>query len=267
MSVVEGKRVAFIGSQVPQIVALMRALEAERTIVTSFSCSDVVNNLNLIEHMDLLVINHQQNETFCATILSKLQNSRNTKHMLVISYVDNVEARINRALMLGAADYFTPTDDIDLVLQKVKSNFGMPNTYEGVSGVDITEQFPAHLEKNLKVFVVEDDSLLRSLLSTKFDMCNVSYEFSNDGVAVEEKLRTFKPSVILLDIMIGAVNGLDILESIKKNNDLSATPVVVFSNQDSDDERKRASALGANEYLVKATTDLSDLVKILATLS
>lgn len=119
----------------------------------------------------------------------------------------------------------------------------------------------------VRVFGVEDDPLLRMLLSTKFDMSMVTYDFSEDGVQVPDRLRTFKPTVVLLDIMIGAVNGLDVLEEIKQTTDLRNIPVIVFSNQDSDEERKRAAALGANEYLVKATTNLSDLVKILAQLS
>jgi CheY-like chemotaxis protein len=119
----------------------------------------------------------------------------------------------------------------------------------------------------VRVFGVEDDSLLRMLLSTKFEMSSVTFDFSEDGIKVIERIREFKPTVILLDIMIGGINGLDILQEIKQTPDLQHIPVVMFSNQDSYDERSRAATLGADEYLVKATTDLSDLVKLLARLS
>jgi DNA-binding response OmpR family regulator len=119
----------------------------------------------------------------------------------------------------------------------------------------------------VRVFGVEDDSLLRMLLSTKFEMSSVTFDFSEDGAKVTERIREFKPTVILLDIMIGGVNGLDLLQEIKQTSDLQHIPVVMFSNQDSYEERARATTLGANEYLVKATTDLSDLVKLLARLS
>lgn len=115
----------------------------------------------------------------------------------------------------------------------------------------------------VRVFCVEDDSLLRMLLSTKFDMSSVTYDFSEDGLNIPDKLRQFKPNVILLDIMIGSINGLDVLEEVKACSDLATIPVIVFSNQDSYEERHRATELGANSYLVKATTDLSDLVKLL----
>ncbi len=267
MSVVEGKKVTFVGSMIPEIISVKNALENERSVVSSLTCSEVLQNFHSIENSDLVILNQQQNETECATILSHLQNSNSTKHMPVITYVNNVEARINSALMSGAADYFTPADDIDSVMQKVKNNFGMPNTFEGVSQVDISERVTVSSEQVVKVYVVEDDPLLRALLSTKFDMSNVTYEFSADGLDVGEKMRVFKPSVVLMDIMIGAVNGLDLIESIKQESDLAAIPVVVFSNQDSDEERKRAATLGADKYLVKATTDLSDLIKTLASFS
>ena len=128
------------------------------------------------------------------------------------------------------------------------------------------ETAPAKAD-TVRVFGVEDDSLLRMLLSTKFEMSSVAFDFSEDGVGVTERIREFKPTVILLDIMIGGVNGLDLLQEIKRTTDLRHIPVVMFSNQDSYEERARATTLGASEYLVKATTDLSDLIKLLTRLS
>jgi DNA-binding response OmpR family regulator len=119
----------------------------------------------------------------------------------------------------------------------------------------------------VRVFGVEDDPLLRTLLSTKFDLSAMTYDFSEDGRQVIDRIRSFKPTIVLLDIMIGAVNGLDILEEIRLEADLRKLPVIVFSNQDSDEERRRAADLDASAYLVKATTDLSDLVKMLANYS
>jgi DNA-binding response OmpR family regulator len=267
MSVIEGKRVVFVGNLAPSISSLKASLEAERAAVSCAPCSDVRENTTIFDQADLIVLNQHEDDNACSAILSQLQSSNRTKHMPVFSYVDNVESKINRALMLGAADYFTPTEDVNSVLQKVKSNFGVPNNFAGVSTLDITEAVVTSTDAKTKVYVVEDDPLLRALLSTKFDMSGVGYDFSADGLGVEEKIRVFKPSVILLDIMIGAVNGLDILESIKATTDLRDIPVIVFSNQDSDEERRRAAQHGANDYLVKATTDLSDLVKMLTTLS
>jgi CheY-like chemotaxis protein len=80
-------------------------------------------------------------------------------------------------------------------------------------------------------------------------------------------IRAFKPDVLIFDIMIGAINGLDLLEQVKAEADLAHLPAIVFSNQDSDEERDRAAALGAQEYLVKATTDLSDLSRLIQRLA
>ncbi len=267
MTVVENKKIVLVGSEHALISAVKHLLQEEKAHVTSLLCDAALQQPQDIETADLVILNHTDASQQCKEVLTHLQKSQKTNRMPVLTYVENVEAKINAALMLGAADYFTATDDVGAVLQKVKSSFGVPNTYEGATQVDLTSRSATETEKELKVYVVEDDPLLRALLSTKFDMSNVQYDFSPDGLSVEEKLRTFKPSVILLDIMIGAVNGLDVLESIKQTADLQTVPVVVFSNQDSDEERKRAASLGANKYLVKATTDLSDLIKILSGLA
>lgn len=267
MSVVEAKNVMFVGESNAQISSLKESLKNECAVITCTSCLEGLNSLNLFKNIDLVIINQQHNDPNCSALLFGLQNSNETIHMPVLTYVDNIEARINQALMRGAADYFTPTEDLDSVLQKVKSNFGQASTYTGVPSVDISEAKTASTLNETKVYVVEDDPLLRTLLTTKFDIANVTHDFSADGLNVENNLRNFKPSVILLDIMIGGVNGLDVLESIKHTDDLKNIPVVVFSNQDSYEERQRATTLGANNYLVKATTDLSDLVKLLSSFS
>ncbi|MEK7462070.1 MAG: response regulator [Patescibacteria group bacterium] len=267
MSVIEGKRVTFVGSQIPATERLLKALKTERAQISNVSCAITPDNLSLLKDSDLIILNEQTENQICFNLLAQLQSSRQTNHIPVITFVSNIEAKINQVLMLGAADYLVPTENIDSMLQKIKGSFGFPNTYEGVSKVDLTETNLSPVTDGVKVYVIEDDPLLRALLAAKFDMSSVVYDFSHDGINVAEKIRNFCPSAILLDIMISAVNGLDILEVIKQTPDLSKIPVVVFSNQDSDDERRRAASLGASNYLVKATTDLSDLVKILATVS
>ncbi len=266
MSVIEGKKVCLVDLAPPTLQTLKEKLEHDQAVVSCTSCQELAAH-ELLPEVDLLIVNYQSESESCTKLLHSLQNSTKLKYMPVITQVASVDAKISRALMLGAADYFTATEDINSVLQKVKNNFGLPNTFDGVATVDITEPDLTAATSSVRIFSVEDDPLLRALLSTKFEMSGVTYDFSADGINVEAKIRAFKPSVILLDIMIGAINGLDILEAIKKVPELSEIPVVVFSNQDSHEERERAAKLKAADYLVKATTDLSDLVKILTKLS
>lgn len=76
-----------------------------------------------------------------------------------------------------------------------------------------------------------------------------------NGIAL---IRQLKPRLVLLDIMLeGPTNGFDILEQLKRDPELSTIPVVMMTNLDS--EEQTALNIGANEYLVKANTSLTDL--------
>ena len=60
-----------------------------------------------------------------------------------------------------------------------------------------------------------------------------------------------RPDIILLDLKLPKVDGLEVLEAVKEDPDLSAIPVVIMSTSDAERDRTKAYALHANSYLVK----------------
>ncbi len=271
MSVVTGKNILFIECNTALHETLMKQLQDMGAHVAQVNCDSVMANPSLFDTLDLIIINLEKSCHVCREILVNLQKSTKNQSIPILAFVDKTEQKINEALILGAADYILSNEDMTTSLQKVKATFGLPDTHAGVTMVDLTEN-KAQTDREetcaeTKVFVVEDDPLLRSLLAAKFEVSSVLFDFSADGLNVIDKIRAYNPTVIVLDIMIGGINGLDILEDIKKEADLAKVPVVIFSNQDSYEERLRAEKAGANSFLVKATTDLSAFVKVLRELS
>lgn len=59
------------------------------------------------------------------------------------------------------------------------------------------------------------------------------------------------PSLILLDLKLPRLSGLEVLERLKRNSDFAAIPVVVLTTSRDDGDVKRAYQLGANSYIVK----------------
>lgn len=271
MSVIAGKNILFVECNEPQHKPLLEKLQSLGAHTASVGCEAAASDISLFDTVDLVIIGLQKPCSVCRTILTNLQKSTKNQSIPILAFVDNTEQKINEALILGAADYIVREEDMTITLQKVKTTFGLPDTHTGVATVDLTETAPktqtTELSGETKVFVVEDDPLLRSLLGAKFEVSSVSSEFSADGVGVEDKIRDYNPTVIVLDIMIGGINGLDLLENIKSQPDLAKIPVVIFSNQDSYEERERAEKFGAARFLVKATTDLSAFVATLRELS
>jgi DNA-binding response OmpR family regulator len=267
MSILQGKRVLVIGEEDAKIETLEQLLQQNGMDVKAAACGALSTDKVWFRDLDLIILNHLHEGRTCSKLLKSLQKIQMTKSLPVLSLVENVQDKINHALMMGAADYITPDESNDSVIQKTKVIFGEPDNFSSSTSVNISTKAPTQTTKAVKVFVIEDDSLLRNLLGTKFTLSNIQHEFSTDGLGVNDMIRAFAPQVIIFDIMIGSINGLDLLEQVKAEEDLASIPAIVFSNQDSDDERERAIELGAVRYFVKAATDLSDLVVTIQQLS
>ena len=76
----------------------------------------------------------------------------------------------------------------------------------------------------------------------------VHYLFGKDGSAVERKGQAL---LILLDLNLPDMTGIDILKRVKENKHLKATPVVVLTTTDDSQEIKRCYELGCNVYITK----------------
>jgi len=132
--------------------------------------------------------------------------------------------------------------------------------------IDISEEKPTIFKdptKEMRILVVEDDPLLRNLLAIRLEKSQIPCRFSNDGKNAVNDIKDYKPTLLILDLMLPEKDGFTVLKEIKAESELAQIPVIVFSNKDSDEDKKRAKDLGASAFLVKAMTDLSDLVKII----
>lgn len=116
--------------------------------------------------------------------------------------------------------------------------------------------------KNKKVLLVEDNVLLANILMDsltreKFDVVNIK-----DGLGVLEAAKKFVPDVVLLDLILPGLNGLEVLRQLKDESKLQNIPVFIISNLDSIPDVKSAKTLGAENYFTKANTDIEKIIKI-----
>ena len=75
-----------------------------------------------------------------------------------------------------------------------------------------------------------------------------------DGDALEDKVTTERPDVLLLDIVMPKRNGYEILRSIKRDGRTKDTPVVVVSSKNQESDRVWGKRQGADDYLGKPFT-------------
>lgn len=261
MSGLLSKNVLVIGDENSQIHNLETEFVKHGMIIHTTTCDMVSSDTLIDKSIDLVLLNHLHEGVTCVEMLKKLNSVPLNKVLPIFALVADDEQKIQEALSLGAADYIIPTESADAVVQKIRVIFDDADTFSGSSDIDISPSEAEVTTTGIKVFVVEDDPLLRNLLSIRFQKSAFPCEFNSDGQKAIPAMLQFKPDVILLDLMLPGKTGFEVLAEIKENEALSAIPVLIFSNRDSQEDRKQAKDLGAVGFQVKAMTDLSELVE------
>ena len=102
-----------------------------------------------------------------------------------------------------------------------------------------------------KVVIIEDDADLFGLLRYNLEKEGFEVHGLQTGKGALELCSQVQPGVVLLDIMLPNSDGLDILKGIRRNPDLSHTPVIFLTARASETDRIIGLELGANDYIVK----------------
>lgn len=115
-------------------------------------------------------------------------------------------------------------------------------------------------EHKKKILIIEDDEHVSKVYEIKFSKEGYDTIFVSNGDDGVEKIATEKPDLIILDLMVPKKDGFVILEEIKKNPDLAKIPVLVLTNLGQQSDKDRAMSLGANEYLVKVSHSMQEVI-------
>ena len=116
------------------------------------------------------------------------------------------------------------------------------------------------------ILVVEDDPVLKNLLGHTL-AGKYQTLYASDGNEAIALFEQYKPSLVLLDLMLPTVDGFAVLQNIRAHTDESGkAPVIVVSNLGQQKDMDRAKELGANDYLIKAEVPIEDIVTKIETL-
>lgn len=111
-----------------------------------------------------------------------------------------------------------------------------------------------------KIGIIEDDAILRDLLSDKLSNSGYEVVTAENGNTGMELIRGGL-DLVLLDITLPQKSGLEILEEMQKDSNLSSVPVIAISNSGDQSEIDKAQSLGAKDFLVKAMFDSNEVVE------
>lgn len=113
-----------------------------------------------------------------------------------------------------------------------------------------------------KILIVDDDALLLQMYKSKFEEDGFDVEVAVDGGPAFTKASETKPDLILLDIMMPKVNGLEVLKKLKKSKETKTIPVIILTNVGgSEEDVEQGLSLGAAAYMVKASYTSKQVVQ------
>ena len=100
--------------------------------------------------------------------------------------------------------------------------------------------------------IVEDDSFVMDIYQTKLAQAGFDIIEAANGLEAIKILETENPDLILLDILMPYMDGMEVLEKIKKEERFKNTPVILLTNLSQQEEVKHGLELGARDYLIKS---------------
>ncbi len=125
------------------------------------------------------------------------------------------------------------------------------------------EEHISTILKGKKIIIVEDDLFIGDLLTQKIKTFDVSAKrFENGEDALKAIIET-RPDLVLLDLFLPRMSGFDVLQQIRSNEDIKNTKVIVVSNTDQAEDRKRVIDMGA-EFVIKAMVSPETIIEYTA---
>lgn len=113
-----------------------------------------------------------------------------------------------------------------------------------------------------KILIVEDDPLMSRMYQKIFKFEGFEVDFAGDGEEGLEKVRTAKPTLILLDIMMPKMNGLQVLDKLKLDPETKGIPVIMLTNLAGTADAEAALTKGAVKYIIKSENEPKQVVNM-----
>ena len=113
------------------------------------------------------------------------------------------------------------------------------------------------------IFFVEDDPVVVKVYGAKFEREGFLVEVARDGLEAMKMLAAVRPDVVVLDLMMPKLNGVDVLKYIRSVPDLKATRVILLSNAHKTSVEQAAAEFGVEKALLKSSCTPSQLLEVI----
>ena len=115
--------------------------------------------------------------------------------------------------------------------------------------------------KPIKIVLAEDESTIAMAYQQGLGFHGFDVVVAKDGAMALEAINTVYPDIVLLDLIMPNMNGVEVLEALRDKPESVSLPVIVLTNLGQASDAMRVYELGAKAYLIKANLSLKELVE------
>lgn len=116
-------------------------------------------------------------------------------------------------------------------------------------------------QQQQKILLIEDDKFITDLIAMRFKRDGMALDYAENAEVGLAKIKTEKPALILLDVILPGMSGFEFLKKIKADKETASIPIIILSNLGQKVEIEQGMKLGAKDYIIKATHDLSEIIQ------
>lgn len=137
--------------------------------------------------------------------------------------------------------------DLPRVLESTQSS----SLYVETGGVEIASPAGSSGPARPTILVVDDSLSVRKVIEKHLHSLQFQVELAVDGLDALEKLRSLPVSLVLTDLEMPRMHGFELIAEMRRHEATRAIPIVVVTSRDAEKHRRRATSLGANDYIIK----------------
>ena len=126
----------------------------------------------------------------------------------------------------------------------------MGSTPDGEAGTAAAAPTPSHTAHK-RVLIAEDDRDIRELVAAKLRSAGLDVTEVSDGTAALNSIRDDLPDLVLLDVMMPGMSGLDIIEELRSSERTAGLPAILLTARSQEFDVEAGLSIGATDYVVK----------------
>ncbi len=117
--------------------------------------------------------------------------------------------------------------------------------------------------EKFKIALIEDDEVLSIVMREELGKAGFNILLASDGEKGIQLVRSKKPDLVLLDLMLPKKSGFEVLEELKKDPKTKSIPVVILTVLSMDENIQKALRAGAKDYFVKSQHTVLELIEMI----